>query len=352
MRKRVQPLARLLETHEFEQLHRPFPGDDRLEAKEPQGRDTAPGDRRPRPGGGRLLVQRHQPHLRRRQVDRRSAPVLPARDVAGSPLHQRPVPERLQVEDDGSERRDLRGRQAHPGRRLAVGAGDDDAGIAAHERTGTAPGERPRASGDPRLPGDFRAPGLHPRAGRCAHRFAQSGAEGRASRGQVPRLGAVDRRQGAHLRSHRARRTGSRAGGRARRGPPALVALRVRGGHRTRAASRRRRRARRPRRHDLRRRVRPGRRQRPDRVGRRHGSAAPAAYARAVARRGGGPLPTLRSRTDGQRRAPGAGADQTRPRREGGRGSSSVTRAVRRQRRPATTGRPAPPRTQTANRAR
>lgn len=100
---------------------------------------------------------------------------------------------------------------------------------------------------------------------------------------------------------------------------------------------------------DLRRDDRRACRQRPAR-GRR--GANPAEYARAVACRGGGPLPTLRSRTDGQRRAPRAGADQSRPRREGGRGSSSVTRAVRRQRRPATTGRPAPPRTQTANRAR
>ena len=64
-------------------------------------REPAPGHRRPGRGRGRLLVERHRPHLRRRQVDRRPAPVLSPRDAARPPLHERPVPQRLQVEDDG-----------------------------------------------------------------------------------------------------------------------------------------------------------------------------------------------------------------------------------------------------------
>ena len=101
--------------------------------------------------------------------------------------------------------------------------------------------------------------------------------------------------------------------------PGTLLAVRGRRGHRARTASRRGRSARRPRRDDLRRHVRSGRRQRTGRAGgarRGHRSAVPAGHRRTLARRGGCALPAVRTRTNGQCRAPGTGTDQSRLRRE------------------------------------
>ena len=52
-----------------------------------------------------LLVRQHEPHVRHRQVHGRSPAVFPAREPAGSSLHQRPVPHRPRIEDHAGETR-------------------------------------------------------------------------------------------------------------------------------------------------------------------------------------------------------------------------------------------------------
>ena len=92
---------------------RPPPGGHRREVAQAAPRyrhRRGTPSRHPRDGnrGGDLLDGQYQPHLRDRQVHRRSAAVLPTRESAGRSLHQRPVPHRLRVQDVAGQRNPVR----------------------------------------------------------------------------------------------------------------------------------------------------------------------------------------------------------------------------------------------------